>query len=171
MKFNTAYRDKQTHPTVFIGEGTVIVGDVTLCEECSVWFNATLRGDTDPIKIGPRTNIQDGAIFHTDPGFPVVIGAGVTVGHGAVVHGATVGDGTVLGMRSVVLNGAVIGENCIVGANALITEGKIIPSASLVLGSPAKIVRSLRPEEIAHNRHVADVYVKRANAFKQSARL
>lgn len=166
MRFNTEYRPEQIHSSVFIGQGVVIVGNVTLAEDCSVWFNATLRGDTDPITIGPRTNIQDGAIFHTDPGYPVTVSAGVTIGHGAVIHGATVGENAVIGMRAVVLNGAVIGANCIVGANALITEGKIFPPGSLILGSPAKLARTLKPEEIDHNRHLAEIYVNRAHAFR-----
>ena len=169
MRFNTAFRPEQIHPSVFIGQGVVIVGNVTLAEGCSVWFNAILRGDTDPITIGPRTNIQDGAIFHADPGYPATVGAGVTIGHGAVIHGATVGDNTVIGMHAIVLNGAVIGENCLVGANALITAGKTLAPDSLILGSPAKIVRPLRPEEIEHNRHVAEIYVKRARAFTQAS--
>ncbi len=166
MRFNVTFRPEQIHPSVFIGQGAIIVGNVNLAQDCSVWFNATLRGDADSITIGPRTNIQDGAIFHADPGYPATVGEGVTIGHGAVIHGATVGDNAVIGMCAVVLNGAVIGENCIVGANALITEGKAIPRDSLVLGSPAKIVRPLRPEEIEHNRHVAEIYVERARAFK-----
>ncbi len=167
MRFNTAFRPEQIHPSVFIGQGAVIVGNVTLAENCSVWFNAILRADTDPVTVGPRTNIQDGAIFHADPGYPATVGAGVTIGHGAVVHGSTIGDNVVIGMRAVVLNGAVIGENCIIGANALITSGKVIPAGSLVLGSPAKIVRPLRSEEIEHSCHVADIYVQRAFAFRQ----
>ena len=165
--FQTRFRPEQVHASVFIGRGAVIVGDVTLAEDCSVWFNATLRGDTAPITIGPRTNVQEGAIFHADPGYPAMVGAGVTVGHGAIIHGAQIGDNTLIGMRAVVLNGAVIGENCIVGANALVTEGKVFPAGFLILGSPAKAVRPLTPEEIEGNRRAMETYVQRARAFKK----
>jgi carbonic anhydrase/acetyltransferase-like protein (isoleucine patch superfamily) len=164
--FHTDFRPHQIHPTVFIAAGAILVGDVTLSEECGVWFNATLRGDTDPIFIGPRTNIQEGAIFHADPGYPAIVGAGVTIGHGALVHGARIGNNTIIGMRSILLNGSVIGENSIVGAGALVTEGKQFPPGVLILGSPARVVRELSPEEIERNRYSAEVYVRRAQAFK-----
>lgn len=164
--FQTKFRPDQIHPSVFIGQGAVIVGDVTLAEACSVWFNATLRGDTTPIKIGPGTNIQEGAIFHADPGYPAIIGGGVTIGHGAVIHGAKVGNNILIGMRAVLLNGVVLGENCLVGANALLTENKVFPPGSLILGSPASAIRLLTPEEIERNRRTAAIYVERARAFK-----
>ncbi|MCK6625049.1 MAG: gamma carbonic anhydrase family protein [Anaerolineae bacterium] len=163
--FHTQFRPEQIHPTAFIAPGVVIVGDVTLDEECSVWFNATLRGDTTPLTIGPRTNIQEGCIFHADPGFPVIVGAGATIGHGAVIHGAQVGDNTLIGIRSVLLNGVVVGENCIVGACALLTQGKEFPPGSLIIGAPAKVVRELTPAEIEGNRRAAEEYVKRSRAF------
>ncbi len=163
--FDTKFRPEQIAPTAFIAQGAVIVGDVTLDEETSVWFNATLRADTTPVRIGARTNIQEGAIFHADPGFPAIIGQGVTVGHGAIVHGAKVGDNTVVGMGAVLLNGVVVGENCIIGAKALLTEGKEFPPGSLILGSPAKVVRPLTAEEIEHNRAAAARYVERSRAF------
>jgi carbonic anhydrase/acetyltransferase-like protein (isoleucine patch superfamily) len=168
--FQTQFRLDQIQPTAFIAQGAVIVGDVTLGEEVSVWFNATLRGDTTPITIGPRTNIQEGCIFHADPGFPAIIGAGVTVGHGAVIHGAQVGDNTLIGIRSVLLNGVVVGENCIVGACALLTQGKTFPPGLLIMGAPAQVVRELTPEEIERNRRAAAEYVKRSRAF-MNARL
>lgn len=166
--FQTQFRPEQIHPTAFIAQGAVIVGDVTLGEECSVWFNATLRGDSMPLTIGPRTNIQEGCIFHADPGFPAIIGAGVTIGHGAVVHGAEVGDNSLIGIRSVLLNGVVVGENCIVGACALLTQGKEFPPGSLIMGAPAKVIRPLTPEEIERNRRSAEEYVKRSRAFMQA---
>lgn len=143
------------------------MGDVTLGEESSVWFNATLRGDTAPLTIGPRTNIQEGCIFHADPGFPVIVGAGATIGHGAVIHGAQVGDNTLIGIRSVLLNGVVVGENCIVGACALLTQGKVFPPGSLIMGAPAKVIRELTPTEIEGNRRSAEEYVKRSRAFRR----
>lgn len=165
--FQTQFRPEQIHPTAFIAPGVVIVGDVTLGEECSVWFNATLRGDTTPLTIGPRTNIQEGCIFHADPGFPAIVGAGATIGHGAVIHGAQVGDNTLIGIRSVLLNGVVVGENCIVGACALLTQGKEFPPGSLIMGAPAKVVRELTPAEIEGNRRSAEEYVKRSRAFRR----
>lgn len=166
--FQTQFRPEQIHPTAFIAQGAVIVGDVTIGEECSVWFNATLRGDSMPLTIGPRTNIQEGCIFHADPGFPAIIGAGVTIGHGAVVHGAQVGDNSLIGIRSVLLNGVVVGENCIVGACALLTQGKEFPPGSLIMGAPAKVIRPLTPAEIERNRHSAEEYVKRSHAFMRT---
>ncbi|MEM7129705.1 MAG: gamma carbonic anhydrase family protein [Chloroflexota bacterium] len=163
VKFNP----ELLHPSVFVAQGAVIVGEVYLAEGCGVWFNATLRGDNEPIHIGSGSNIQEGTIFHVDPGFPITIGEGVTVGHGAIVHGATVGDNTVVGMGSILLNGAVIGENSIVGAGALVTEGKEFPPGSLLLGSPAKAVRSLTKEEIEKNRNSARHYVERARRFQE----
>ena len=167
--FQTQFRPEQVHPTVFLAQGAIIVGDVTLSEECSVWFHASLRGDVEPIVIGARTNVQEGAIFHVDPGFPVQVGVGVTIGHGALVHGATVGENVIIGMRSTILNGAVIGADSIVGANSLVTEGKAFPAGSLIIGSPARVVRALTPEEIERNRLSAATYVKRAAAFKTTA--
>jgi carbonic anhydrase/acetyltransferase-like protein (isoleucine patch superfamily) len=164
--FHTEFRPDQIHPSVFVGQGAVIVGDVTLAESCSVWFHATLRADTSPISVGPGTNIQEGAMFHADPGYPAVIGRRVTIGHGALIHGAKVGDNTLIGMRAVLLNGVVVGENCLVGAKALLTEGKEFPPGSLILGSPARRIRALTPQEIEQNRRNAAVYVERARAFK-----
>ena len=165
MSVQTRFQPNKIHPTVFIGQGAVIVGDVTIAEECSVWFNATMRGDTTPVQIGPRTNIQEGCIFHADPGFPAIVGAGVTVGHGAVIHGARVGDNTLIGMRAILLNGVVVGENSIVGANSLLTQGKVYPPGSLIIGSPAKVIRELTPEEIEGNREAARHYVERSREF------
>lgn len=168
--FHTDFRPDQIHPSVFVGRGAVIVGDVTLCERCSVWFNATLRGDTDPILIGAGTNIQEGAILHADPGFPATVGAGVSIGHGAVVHGATVGHNCLIGIRSVLLNGVVVGENSIVGANALLTQGKVFAPGSLILGSPAKVARTLSADEIESVRATARRYVARAQAFSSNTK-
>ncbi|MGD1926130.1 MAG: gamma carbonic anhydrase family protein [Paracoccaceae bacterium] len=126
--------------TYWIAPGAQVIGRVTLAEQVSIWFNAVLRGDNEPITIGKGSNVQDGAVFHTDPGFPLAIGADVTVGHMALLHGCTVGDGTLVGMGAMVMNGAKVGRNCLIGANALVTEGKEIPDGSMVLGQPGKIV-------------------------------
>jgi carbonic anhydrase/acetyltransferase-like protein (isoleucine patch superfamily) len=161
------FRPHLVHPSVFIAEGAVVVGDVTLDEDASIWFNATLRGDVEAISVGSRSNIQEGCILHADPSYPTAIGADVTVGHGAVVHGARVGDNCIIGIRAVLLNGVVVGENSIVGACALLTEGKVYPPNALILGIPAKAVRTLTVEEIAANRSSAARYVARAAAFSQ----
>ena len=168
MDLNTQFHPHQTHPTAFIAPGAVLVGDVTLGQQASVWFNATLRGDVEAIAVGPRSNIQEGCILHADPGYPTLIGAGVTVGHGAVVHGARVGDNCLVGIRAVLLNGSVVGENSIVGACALLTEGKVYPPNSLLLGMPARVSRELTPQEIEANRGSAARYVARAAAFSQA---
>lgn len=164
------FRSEQVHPSVFVADGARIVGDVTIGEGSSIWFNAVLRGDTEPITIGRRTNIQDGCVVHTDPGFPCTIADGVTVGHAAVVHGARVGDNVTIGMHAVIMSGAVIGENSIVGVGAIVTEGTQVPAGSLVVGLPAKVKRSLAPEEIDHNRQAAKHYVERAARYREEGR-
>jgi carbonic anhydrase/acetyltransferase-like protein (isoleucine patch superfamily) len=168
MPFNTRFRPQQIHPSVFIAAGVIIVGDVTLRENASVWFNAVLRGDTEALTIGAGSNIQDGAILHADPGFPTMIGAGCTIGHSAIVHGASISDNTLVGMGAIALNGAVVGENCIIGAGALLTQEKVFPPGSLILGSPAKVIRPLTENEIIANRLSAEGYVQKAAAFKKS---
>lgn len=127
----------------YIAPGASVIGDIRIGEEVSIWFNAVLRGDNDAIEIGDGSNIQDGAVLHVDDGQPITIGQRVTVGHQAVLHGCTIGDGSLIGINAVVLNGAVIGKHCLIGANALITEGMEIPDGSLVMGSPAKVVKQL----------------------------
>jgi carbonic anhydrase/acetyltransferase-like protein (isoleucine patch superfamily) len=133
----------------FIAPSADVIGAVTLENNVSIWFGAVLRGDIEPIFIGENSNVQDGAVLHTDLGAPLTVGRNVTVGHKAVLHGCTVGEGCLIGINSVVLSRAVIGRNCLIGANALVTEGKIIPDNSLVLGSPGKVARLLDDEEIA----------------------
>jgi len=163
------FRAEQVHKSVFIARGATVVGDVTLEEESSVWFGAVLRGDCAPIRVGPRSNIQDGCVLHADPGFPCTVGAGVTVGHGAIVHGATVGDNVVVGMNAVVQNGARVGENSTIGVGAVVTEGVEIPPGSLVLGLPGKVKRPLEPHEIEINRLAAAHYVENAKIFAAEA--
>lgn len=149
----------------FIAPNAAVIGDVTLHENASVWFSCTLRGDADSIEIGAGSNIQDGTVIHADPGFPTVVGEQVTVGHNAMLHGCTIGDGSLVGINAVVLNGAVIGKGCLIGANALVTEGMQIPDGSLVLGSPAKIRSQLSPEQQLALMHNADHYVGNARRF------
>ena len=131
----------------FIAPSAAVIGDVIMHEKSSVWFGCVLRGDADRIEIGAGSNIQDGTVIHADPGFPTRVGKNVTVGHNAMLHGCTIGDGTLVGINAVVLNGAVIGKGCLIGANALVTEGMEIPDGSLVLGSPAKIKSQLSDEQ------------------------
>ncbi len=152
-------------PSAFIAAGAVVVGNVTLAEQSSVWFQAVIRGDTAPIVVGARTNIQDGAVVHADEGFPCTLGDDVTVGHLAIVHGATVASAVMIGMRSVVMNGAVIGEQTIVGAGAVVTEGTVVPPRSLVLGMPGKVVRELRSDEIERIAKAAVHYVANARRY------
>lgn len=130
----------------WVAENAVVVGDVTLEDDASVWFGVVARGDNEPVRIGARTNVQDGAVLHTDPGFPLTIGPDCTIGHGAIVHGCTIGAGSLVGMGATILNGAVVGASCLVGAGALVTEGKAFPDFSLIVGSPAKAVRTLGGE-------------------------
>lgn len=150
----------------FIASNATVIGDVTLGEDASVWYSAVIRADVEKIVIGDRTNIQDGAILHADFGEPTLIGNDVTIGHGAIVHAAVVGEGSLIGMRATVLNRAIIGKFCIIGANALVTEGMIIPDYSMVLGVPAKIVKQL-PSEIEQKLiESAKHYVENAQKHK-----
>lgn len=149
---------------VFIAPGAVVYGNVTLRERVSVWFHAVIRAEEGTVVIGQGSNVQDGCVIHVDKGTDVVVGADVTIGHNAIVHGCRVGDNTIIGMGAIVMNHAVIGKNCIVAAGALVTEHTVIPDNSLVMGSPARIKRVLTPEEVAHNRYNAAHYVKEAAA-------
>jgi carbonic anhydrase/acetyltransferase-like protein (isoleucine patch superfamily) len=160
------FRPELIHHSVWVAGGAVVIGDVTIGEDSSIWFNAVLRGDTDSIRIGARTNIQDGSILHADPGFPCTIGDGVTVGHGAIVHGATIENDVLIGMRAVILNGARIGSGSIIGSGAVVTEGMQIPEGSLVLGLPGKVVRQTTVEELAQLRGGAERYVARAKSYR-----
>ncbi|MEW6313740.1 MAG: gamma carbonic anhydrase family protein [Pseudomonadota bacterium] len=154
----------------FIAPSADVIGEVILENNTSVWFNAVIRGDNEPIVIGKSSNVQDGTVLHTDPGAPLTLGQFVTVGHMAVLHGCTVGDNTLIGIKAVVLNHAMIGRNCLIGANTLITEGKEIPDNSLVLGSPGKVVRTVTDEEIAHIRTNAENYVAKFQRYLRELR-
>mgnify|MGYP002140168256 CR=1 FL=1 len=133
----------------FIADDAIVIGSVTLAREASIWYRAVVRGDSEQIRIGARSNVQDGAVLHADPGFPLTIGADVTVGHLAMLHGCTIGDGTLVGIQSTILNGAVIGEGCLIGAHTLIPERKVIPPRSLVMGVPGRVIRELDEAAVA----------------------
>ena len=154
--------------SAWIAPGAFVVGDVRLGEESSVWYGAVLRGDTDPIRIGARTNIQDGCVVHADPGFPAVVGEGCVVGHNAVVHGCEVGDGCLIGMGATVLNGAKIGEGSIVAAGAVVPEGREFPPRCLIVGVPAKRVGDVTDEQSRDVERGAREYVGRAAAHRNS---
>lgn len=156
----------QVAGTAFVAREATVIGAVTLAGATSVWPGATIRADNEPITIGAQSNVQEGAVLHTDPGFPLVIGERVTVGHQAMLHGCTVGDGTLIGIQAVVLNGAVIGQHCLIGAGAVITERKTFPDRSLILGAPAKVVRQLSDEDVARLEDGAAVYVRKAAAYR-----
>jgi carbonic anhydrase/acetyltransferase-like protein (isoleucine patch superfamily) len=149
----------------FIAPNATVIGSVILEDDASIWFNAVLRADNEPIRIGARSNIQDGSILHTDPGAPLEIGSDVTVGHLAMLHGCTIGEGSLIGIKSVILNHARIGRNCLIGANTLIPEGKEIPERSLVMGSPGRVLRSLTDEEVARLYQSAAGYVQNARRY------
>ena len=157
----------KTEGEYWVAPSAAVIGKVILKNNASVWFNAVLRGDNEPITVGEGTNIQDGAVLHTDPGYPMLLGAHVTVGHKAMLHGCTVGEGSLIGINAVVLNGAKIGKNCLIGANALVAEGKEIPDNSMVLGSPGKIVRTLSDEQGMALRAGAHHYVDNARRFRE----
>jgi len=150
----------------WIAPNAVVVGNVILGNNSSVWFGAVLRGDNDPITVGENSNIQDNSVLHTDPGQPLVIGANVTIGHMVMLHGCTVGDGSLIGIGAIVLGGARIGRGCLIGAGSLITEGKTIPDNSMVVGSPGRVVRELSAEQAAALAHGAAHYVENWRRFK-----
>lgn len=152
----------------YIAAGAQLIGQVRLKTQSSVWFNVVIRGDNEWIEVGPRSNVQDGSVLHADPGFPLTIGAGVTIGHKVMLHGCSIGDNALIGIGSTILNGAVIGENCIVGAHALITENKTFPPGSLIIGAPARVARELNDAEIASIKEASDHYVDNASRFRNT---
>jgi carbonic anhydrase/acetyltransferase-like protein (isoleucine patch superfamily) len=156
----------QIAPGAFVARGAVLIGDVHVGADASIWFGAILRGDTERVRVGAQTNIQDGSVVHADPGFPCLIGREVTVGHRCVVHGARVGDRCLIGMSATVMNGATLGEECIVGAGALVPEGREVPPRSLVVGVPAKVARALTDAEVAGLRASAARYVAAGRAYQ-----
>lgn len=165
---DTKFHPELIDPEAYIAPGSVVCGQVTLGRRASIWFGAVVRGDTAAIRIGDSSNVQDLCVVHADPGYPCTIGCRVTLGHGAIVHGATVADDVLIGMRAVVLNGAVIGSGCIVAAGAIVTEGTVIAAGQLVMGTPARVVRACTPQDQERIAHAADHYAQAAIAYRDA---
>ena len=161
---NTPTLDKNS----WVASNAILIGKVILKKDANIWFNVVLRGDIEPITIGEGSNVQDGSVFHTDPGCPLILGKGVTVGHMVMLHGCQIGDDTLIGIGSTILNKTKIGKNCIIGANTLITENKVIPDRSLVLGSPGKIIRQITEKEIIEIKENAQHYVDNYKRYDKS---
>jgi carbonic anhydrase/acetyltransferase-like protein (isoleucine patch superfamily) len=168
---NIRHRPDLIDPTAFIAPTATVLGDVTIGAEASVWFGAVIRGDTAPIRIGRQTNVQDGCILHADPGFLCTLGDRVTVGHGAIIHGATVEDDCLIGMRAVVMNGARIGRGSIVAVGSIVTEGTEIPPGSVAMGQPAKVKRQATDRDREMIRHAAQHYVAAGRTYKAPSKL
>ena len=156
---------------IYIAEGAKIIGDVTIGEDSSVWYNAVIRGDSNSIVIGKNTNVQDNAVLHTSHNHAIEIGDNVTIGHGAIVHGCTIGNNVLIGMGAIVLDGAIVEDNCIIGAGALVTQNKVMQEGSLVLGNPAKVVREISAEEKASIIKNAKEYVEESQSYLQNTNL
>jgi carbonic anhydrase/acetyltransferase-like protein (isoleucine patch superfamily) len=156
----------QIDPSAWVADDAVLIGRVVLGPGVGVWYGAVLRADNEPITVGPRSNVQEGAVLHTDPGYPLHLHEDVSVGHQAMLHGCTVEEGALIGIQAVVLNGAVIGARCLVGAGALVTEGKRFPPGQLIVGSPAVAKRALNDEQLAGLKRAADGYVERAARYR-----
>jgi len=156
--------------SAWVADSAQVIGAVELGPDVGVWFGAVLRADTEPIRVGKGSSVQDGCVFHADPGFALTVGENVTVGHQAMLHGCTVGDGTLIGIQAVVMNGARIGRHCLVGAGSLVTGGKEFPDGSLIVGRPAKVVRPLTSEEIAGLQRGARHYIENARRFRTGLR-
>lgn len=157
----------QIDPQSWVAPNATVIGQVSLARNASVWWNCTLRGDTDRLCVGENSNIQDGSVLHTDPGLQLVVGSNVTVGHMVMLHGCTIGDGSLIGMGAILLNRSVIGKNSLVGANTLIPEGKTFPDRVLIVGSPGKVVRELTDEEVARLPGSAERYVKNWQRYQR----
>jgi carbonic anhydrase/acetyltransferase-like protein (isoleucine patch superfamily) len=155
----------------WVAENATVIGRVRIEEDASIWFNSVVRGDNEPIVIGARANVQDGCVLHTDPGFPVSVGAEATIGHMAMLHGCSIGRGALIGIGAIVLNGASVGEDCLIGSGALIPEGKQIPAGSVVLGSPGKIIRRVSEQDLERMRWGVETYVERWQAYARGLRL
>lgn len=170
VKLDVSHHPELIDPLAFVAPGAVVVGRVTLAAEASVWFGVVIRGDTEAIEVGPRTNVQDGCILHADPGLPCRLGAGVTLGHGAVVHGATVHDDVMIAMRATVLNGAEIGARSLVAAGAVVPPGMHVPPGSVVMGVPAQVVRTTTAADLERIREAAEHYVESARIYRDRFR-
>lgn len=170
MIYHLGERKVELRGEVFIAPNATVIGSVLIENGASVWFNVVMRADNDVIHLGARSNIQDGSVLHVDPGFPLTIGADVTVGHKVILHGCSIGDGSLIGMNAVVLNGARIGRGCLIGANALVTEGMVVPDGALVLGCPGKIVRLLDTEARQRLCESAARYVENAQRYREQLR-
>lgn len=158
-------RVPSVHESVFVAPTASVIGSVVLSENVSVWFGATIRGDNDTITVGKNSNVQEGAVLHTDTGLTLTVGENVTIGHQAMLHGCTIGEGSLIGIQAVVLNGAVIGKSCLVGAGAVITEKKVFPDRSLIVGAPARVVRVLSDEEVEKLMKSASGYAEKRARF------
>ena len=154
------------HETAWVADNAQVLGNVQLAQDSSVWFGVVIRGDMDAISVGRGTNIQDNSVLHADHGVPLTIGDNVSIGHQVMLHGCTIGDGSLIGIQAVILNGARIGKNCLVGAGSLVTEGKEFPDNSMIFGSPAKAVRQLWAEQIEGLKMISDHYVENARRYK-----
>lgn len=152
--------------SAWVADSAQVIGKVVLGEDSSIWFGAVLRGDNEALTVGRGSNVQDGSVIHSDPGFPMTLGDNVTIGHQVMLHGCSIGEGSLVGIQSVILNGAKIGRNCLVGAGSLVTEGKEFPDGSLIVGSPAKVVRTLTPEQIAGMQKAATHYIDNARRYR-----
>lgn len=168
MIYKLAEHKVTQHSSAYIAPSAQVMGKVTLAAGTSVWFNAVIRGDCDPISIGENSNIQDGSVLHTDFGYPMTIGKGVTIGHKVMLHGCDIGDYSLVGINAVILNGAKIGRHCVIGANALITENMVVPDCSVVMGSPGKVVKQVSDEQAQMLEKSSAHYVKNAAYFKQN---
>jgi len=157
----------QINKDSWVAQNATLIGKVIIKKEANIWFNVVLRGDIEPIIIGERTNVQDGSVFHTDPGCPLTLGKNVTIGHMVMLHGCTIDDETLIGIGSTILNKTKIGKNCIIGANTLIAENKVIPDRSLVVGSPGKIIRQVTDEEVENIKENANDYVANFKKYKK----
>jgi carbonic anhydrase/acetyltransferase-like protein (isoleucine patch superfamily) len=169
------YKLGDVSPTIamsaYVAPSASIIGKAVLADHSSVWFGATLRGDNETISIGVNSNVQDGAVLHTDPGFPLMVGANASIGHQAMLHGCTIGEGSLIGIQAVVLNAAVIGRGCLVGAGAVVTERKVFADGTLILGAPAKVVRELNAKERENLLEVAAIYAARAASYRSHLQL
>lgn len=168
MQFDYSATSESIHPSALVVPNATVVGQVSVGEQSSVWYQAVLRGDCEAISIGPRTNIQDGVVIHADPGLPCCLGEQVTVGHGAIVHGAKVEANSMIGIRAVILNGVRIGSGCLIAAGCVIPEGTVIPPNRVVMGIPGKVVRETRESDQLRINHAWQHYVKAQAAFREN---